>query len=77
MLCSLSCPTICADPGPITPLRDAEEGTAARPGRRLALLSTKDADANLKESVNGLDQDLKVCCAIPFSLAIINLTSAV
>ena len=46
------------DFGPIAPLRDAEEGSAARPGRKLALMSAADAAKYLKGTVSGLDQDL-------------------
>lgn len=41
-------------------MRDAEEGTAARPGKKMALLSAQDASDYLAGTVSDLDQDLKV-----------------
>lgn len=48
------------DFAPIAPMRDVNEGTAARPGKRMSLLSARDADDYLKGTITNLDQDLKV-----------------
>ena len=44
-------------------MREAPEGTAARPGKKLSLMSMQDANAYLAGTVSNLDQDLKVCQA--------------
>ena len=46
--------------GPIAPMRDADQGTAARPGRRLPLISSADASANLAQLIEGLEISAKV-----------------
>ena len=41
-------------------MRDADQGTAARPGRRLPLISSADASANLAQLIEGLEISAKV-----------------
>jgi hypothetical protein len=46
--------------GPMAPNRDAAEGSAARPGRKVAILSAQDASDKLADSLANLNLTMKV-----------------
>ncbi len=49
----------------MAPSRDAAEGSAARPGKKVAMMSARDASDKLASAIANLDLSLKVLEAHP------------